>query len=135
MRYNQCIGSALVSMRAQIQPFRSKQIRIQKLKNLMRKKNIFLIKIAIYLSLDLLPFFYFYVSFLPGSRSSRPKSTRIRILNTSYNCSATASVSYPSSLGNGFPNGNQGHPWFTPAAESHTVPSRVKQCSTRLQIY
>jgi hypothetical protein len=33
-------------------------------------------------------------------------------------CSATASVSYPSSLRNSFPNGNQGHPWFTPAAES-----------------
>ncbi|MFN9909950.1 MAG: hypothetical protein ACK56F_28185, partial [bacterium] len=50
-------------------------------------------------------------------------------------CSATASVSYPSSLRNSFPNGSQGHPWFTPAAESHPVPSRVKQCSTRLQIY
>jgi hypothetical protein len=51
-----------------------------------------------------------------------------------FNCSATASVSYPSSLRNS-PNGNQGHPWFTPAAESHPVPSRVKQCSTRSQIY
>jgi hypothetical protein len=62
-------------------------------------------------------------------------ATLITLTRGIQGCSATASVSYPSSLRNSFPNGNQGHPWFTPAAESHTVPSRVKQCPTRLQIY
>ncbi|MFN9899715.1 MAG: hypothetical protein ACK55Z_13195, partial [bacterium] len=51
-----------------------------------------------------------------------------------FNCTATAPVSYPTSLRN-FPNGCQGHPWSYPPPNPHRKPNRVKQCSTRSNFY